>query len=280
MPKPEEIEYDEDSDEESEEDTAALEAAAKKAEERQKKMQNLRARMNQARNLNTEAANDEFRRKTEGDAEVDKREKREEHAKRKRKHEQDIAEGIAEETNGDLAVTASAASEMQKKKRKKDKNAASFGWDMFNVDTQVKTYKKRVQQVHDSFGDELQEKYQKDKEMFASNPQKLEDLQYNVVDQPTNEMRFRLQKELTVQQAKRGQFSRRRAHNDETDVDYINDRYDFVCFVTSHIHNPLCFVSTKPSHRNQVFNEKLKRSFDGFEHTTAIRQNLERGTAL
>eukprot|EP01061_Rhynchopus_euleeides_P009044 TRINITY_DN18206_c0_g1_i1.p1 TRINITY_DN18206_c0_g1~~TRINITY_DN18206_c0_g1_i1.p1 ORF type:complete len:269 (+),score=123.89 TRINITY_DN18206_c0_g1_i1:35-808(+) len=257
MPTPEEIDRevrdDDDEEEEESEEEAAAAAKAKAAEERMKRLQNLRSRVNQARNLNTEAANDEYRRKTEGEAAVEKREKKESWEARKRKSESDAAEGIVDERNDDLAVTASAAQDMRKKKRRKDGQAAGFGWDMFNVDTQVKTFKKRVKQVHESFGDDLQQQYAADTEKMALDPSRREDLENRVVDQPTAEMRMRMQKELAVTSARRGQFSRRRAHNDEGHVDYINDR-------------------------NQKFNEKLKRSFDNY--TTEIRQNLERGTAL
>lgn len=53
--------------------------------------------------------------------------------------------------------------------------------------------------------------------------------------------------------AKRNKFSRRRTHNDEADIDYINER-------------------------NMKFNAKLERYYG--EHTTQIKQNLERGTAI
>lgn len=52
---------------------------------------------------------------------------------------------------------------------------------------------------------------------------------------------------------KRYKFSRRRTHNDEADIDYINER-------------------------NMNFNKKLERFYG--EHTTQIKQNLERGTAI
>ena len=59
--------------------------------------------------------------------------------------------------------------------------------------------------------------------------------------------------ELDDAAAKRKNFSRRRAHNDDRDVDSINER-------------------------NAVFNRKVGRAFD--KYTVEIRQNLERGTAL
>ena len=48
-------------------------------------------------------------------------------------------------------------------------------------------------------------------------------------------------------------YSRRRTFHEEADVTYINKR-------------------------NEVFNKKIGRAFDGY--TAEIKQNLERGTAL
>ncbi|XP_050421899.1 pre-mRNA-splicing factor Syf2 [Adelges cooleyi] len=63
----------------------------------------------------------------------------------------------------------------------------------------------------------------------------------------------RMVDDLEKQIAKRQKFSRRRTHNDEADIDYINER-------------------------NMKFNAKLERYYG--EHTTQIKQNLERGTAI
>lgn len=52
---------------------------------------------------------------------------------------------------------------------------------------------------------------------------------------------------------KRKSFSRRRTHNDEADIDYINEK-------------------------NARFNKKLDRYYS--EHTAEIKANLERGTAI
>jgi pre-mRNA-splicing factor SYF2 len=52
---------------------------------------------------------------------------------------------------------------------------------------------------------------------------------------------------------KREQFHRRRAHNADGDIDYINDR-------------------------NMRFNKKLDRFYSTY--TKEIRDNLERGTAI
>ncbi|ETN64168.1 pre-mRNA-splicing factor Syf2 [Anopheles darlingi] len=60
-------------------------------------------------------------------------------------------------------------------------------------------------------------------------------------------------KDLEGQIAKRKKFSRRRTHNDDADIDYINEK-------------------------NARFNKKLERFYG--EHTVEIKQNLERGTAI
>lgn len=60
-------------------------------------------------------------------------------------------------------------------------------------------------------------------------------------------------KDLDGQIAKRKKYSRRRTHNDDEDISYINDR-------------------------NARFNKKLDRFYG--EYTQEIKQNLERGTAI
>ncbi|XP_058800254.1 pre-mRNA-splicing factor Syf2 [Phymastichus coffea] len=59
--------------------------------------------------------------------------------------------------------------------------------------------------------------------------------------------------DLDKQAAKREKYSRRRMHNDDADIDYINER-------------------------NAKFNQKLERFYG--EHTRETKLNLERGTAI
>ncbi|XP_011494564.1 PREDICTED: pre-mRNA-splicing factor Syf2 [Ceratosolen solmsi marchali] len=63
----------------------------------------------------------------------------------------------------------------------------------------------------------------------------------------------RMVSDLEKQIAKREKYSRRRMHNDDADIDYINER-------------------------NAKFNQKLERFYG--EHTRETKQNLERGTAI
>jgi pre-mRNA-splicing factor SYF2 len=59
--------------------------------------------------------------------------------------------------------------------------------------------------------------------------------------------------ELNNQSKKRDNFSRRRKHFDDKDIDFINER-------------------------NAIFNKKIERAFG--KYTGEIKANLERGTAL
>ncbi|KAL1122086.1 hypothetical protein AAG570_003492 [Ranatra chinensis] len=63
----------------------------------------------------------------------------------------------------------------------------------------------------------------------------------------------RMVDDLEKQINKREKYSRRRTHNDDADIDYINER-------------------------NMKFNKKLERFYG--QYTSEIKQNLERGTAV
>lgn len=63
----------------------------------------------------------------------------------------------------------------------------------------------------------------------------------------------KMAEDVEAQIAKREKFSRRRMHDDDEDIDYINER-------------------------NMQFNKKLERFYNA--HTKDIKDNLERGTAV
>ena len=71
--------------------------------------------------------------------------------------------------------------------------------------------------------------------------------------QDTPEALERLAKDVNDQVAKREKYSRRRMHDDDSDIDYINER-------------------------NMKFNQKLERFYG--KYTKDIKDNLERGTAV
>jgi len=69
----------------------------------------------------------------------------------------------------------------------------------------------------------------------------------------TPEALERLSKDIKDQEEKRQKYSRRRAHDEDSDIDYINER-------------------------NMKFNQKLERFYGSY--TKDIKDNLERGTAV
>jgi len=119
-----------------------------------------------------------------------------------------------------------------KKKQKHER----FGWDVFNDETLFSAYKKRVKNMP-----HYDEVYQKSQD----NPINEE--------KPNQERLNKLVEDIEKQEEKRKKFSRRRLHNEDDDISYINQR-------------------------NKVFNEKLQRNFGSY--TAETKYNLERGTAL
>ena len=196
--------------------------------DRKKQLADLRLKMNQGKNKNKEAALEEYQRKTEGDAVVEERKKREAWLERKAESERDEAANVVQKINPDLNVTAAHAEVKEKRRLKKEQNQAAFGWEMFNIESQVQTYKKRLKNVRESFSD------------IEGGGSNAADLEFGVVSQPTSEMRDRLKAELSVTLDRRGKFSRRRGFDENASVSYINER-------------------------NKKFNDKLTRSFDTTE---------------
>ncbi|CAB1330788.1 unnamed protein product [Coregonus sp. 'balchen'] len=70
---------------------------------------------------------------------------------------------------------------------------------------------------------------------------------------PSKEGIDRMVDDVEKQIEKRAKYSRRRAYNDDADIDYINER-------------------------NAKFNKKAERFYG--KYTAEIKQNLERGTAV
>lgn len=73
------------------------------------------------------------------------------------------------------------------------------------------------------------------------------------VHQDSKDAVERMAKDVEAQIAKRDKFHRRRMHDDDADIDYINER-------------------------NMKFNKKLERFYN--DYTKDIKDNLERGTAV
>merc|ERR1712214_125916 len=99
-----------------------------------------------------------------------------------------------------------------------------------------------------------------DMQTYAENKEKAGEAFYATVGtvvhgvhKDTQEAIDKMAADVEAQKAKRDKFSRRRRHNPDNDIDYINER-------------------------NMKFNQKCERFYG--EYTKDIKDNLERGTAV
>ncbi|KAL3843354.1 hypothetical protein ACJIZ3_000757 [Penstemon smallii] len=139
--------------------------------------------------------------------------------------------------------------EMAETKYKKwDKEPAPDGWDVFNQKTLYNAYKKRTKNVNVDL-----DEYNKMKESDPEFYREASSLQYGKAPKISDDKIDKMVKELKDRDEKSRSFSRRRKYREEKDIDSINDR-------------------------NEHFNKKIERAFG--KYTLEIKNNLERGTAL
>nr|GEX92370.1 hypothetical protein [Tanacetum cinerariifolium] len=134
------------------------------------------------------------------------------------------------------------------KYKKWEKEPAPGGWDVFNQKTLYDAHKKRTKKMDIDL-----EEYNKMKEADPEFYREASSLQYGKAPKVSEDKIERMAKELKDRDEKRSTFSRRRKFHEEKDIDSINDR-------------------------NEHFNKKIERAFG--RYTLEIKNNLERGTAL
>ncbi|KAK8968611.1 hypothetical protein KSP40_PGU018568 [Platanthera guangdongensis] len=212
--------------------------------ERQKKLFDLRLKMNEARKANQMAMVTE-KRKSEGDSEA--------RGVSKEKWLEDRKKKIVKllDSNGlDLkkAYMLDTQESAEAKYKKWEKDPAPSGWDVFNQRTLYNAYKKRTKNIEVDM-----DAYNRAKEADPEFYRDAASLQYGKASKIPEENIDKMVKELKDREAKRNSFSRRRKFHEEKDIDSINDR-------------------------NEHFNKKIERAFG--KYTLEIKNNLERGTAL
>lgn len=144
-----------------------------------------------------------------------------------------------------LNISAIEAEKMERKKKKKNPDK---GFSDFEAAT-VRQYNRLVKNMTPRDMDQYEEQKEKYGDAFyGGNHVIIHGLHEDRKDAIDN-----MVKDLEDQITKREKYSRRRTHNDDADIDYINER-------------------------NAKFNKKLDRFYG--EHTAEIKQNLERGTAV
>lgn len=156
------------------------------------------------------------------------------------------SEGVDFERQKMLEIQADDAERWEKKKRSKVNEDPGFsGYEAATA----RSYNNSVKNMrHDS--DEYNSlKEEMGEEAFYAG----KDTIIQGLHKDSKESVDRMVTDLKKKIDKRDKYSRRRRHDDDADVDYINER-------------------------NMKFNKKLERFYG--QYTTEIKQNLERGTAV
>lgn len=216
--------------------------------ERERRLMELRMRMNQGRQSNTKEVVEEQKRNSDPDYAKKKAEEafQKAEAKREAKGSSD-ARPLALPAGKEYLLETAEKHEMKEGKKKRG-NPDAFGWDVFNQDSLYRAHDKRLKTV------EFDEKGYKDQKAFIESGNDVNaGLFAGFGFQASDEGKDRLVAALDKQAAARQKFQRRRETVDDEEVTYVNDR-------------------------NRHFNQKIQRAFGAY--TAETRQNLERGTAL
>ena len=215
---------------------------------RERKLFELRLKLNESRVANRHAVVEEKKREEAPEAyEKAQKARREERGEKAR--EEALAKRGVDTAQKHLMETAERAAETYAQQAKKQKRGASGG-EVFSKHNLFNAYEKRTQNVP-SVDDEA---YARSKAADPNHAAGANTLAYGTAGAKVPaENVDRMVAELEAQKRKRAEFSRRRVHREAKDVTHINDR-------------------------NEHFNKKLDRAYG--DHTAEIKANLERGTAL
>lgn len=161
------------------------------------------------------------------------------------KRQQAAADGLDYDRVKMLEVSAVDAERQSRKKR--DRTNPDVGFSDFEQAT-ARQYNRLVKEIKPDF-----EAYEKAKKELGPAFYAERDTVVHGLHKDSPDAVNRMVEDLHKQIDKREKYSRRRRHDDDADIDYINER-------------------------NMRFNKKLERFYG--QYTTEIKQNLERGTAV
>ncbi|CAB3980877.1 Pre-mRNA-splicing factor syf2 [Paramuricea clavata] len=221
-------------------------SAANKRAERLKKLKELHLRRNEARKMNYQEVVEEDRKK-KLPANWEAKQKRVDWELQDHKARAEAeAQGEDYDRLKMLEVTAEDAEKLDK--RKKRKKNADVGFSDYAA-AQQRQYSRLVKQMKPDLAEYQEQKEKLGEQMYPT----ANNISYGGEGKVSKEGVDRMVADLEKQIDKRSKYSRRRAHCDEADISFINER-------------------------NMNFNKKLSRFYD--QYTGEIRQNLERGTAI
>ncbi|XP_053570092.1 pre-mRNA-splicing factor syf2 [Bombina bombina] len=238
------IEDDEEVSSEEESSVSAEDSAAQKREERLRKFRELHLKRNEARKLNhQEVVEEDKRQKLPSNWEARKA-RLEWELKEEEKKKECAAKGIDYHRAKLLEISAEDAERWERKKKRKNPD---LGFSDYAA-AQLRQYQRLTRQIKPDM-----EEYETQKEQHGENFYPTSNSLYHGTHVPSKEGVDRMVADLDKQIEKREKYSRRRAYNDDADIDYINER-------------------------NAKFNKKAERFYG--KYTAEIKQNLERGTAV
>ncbi|KAF6019072.1 hypothetical protein EB796_022627 [Bugula neritina] len=224
---------------------ASTSAESSKQDERLKRLRELHLKRNEARKLNHGEVVEEDKRNKEPvniEAKRKRLEWEEQEAERKR---QCKAKGQDYDRMKVLDIQADEA-ERDFHKRKKAQPITGFS-------TYEEMTARQNTRLTKAFKPDMKEYAEKKEKMGDSFYADVNTLGLEEMHKDTEDGIDRMVNDLEKQIEKRSKYTRRRTHDEDADIDYINTR-------------------------NAKFNQKLERFYG--KYTTEIKQNLERGTAL
>nr|CAG4643525.1 EOG090X0ECA [Ilyocryptus agilis] len=212
--------------------------------ERMKKLRELHLRRNEARKKNhTEVVEEDRRSKLPANYEAKK-------ARADWILDDDARRREAAEKGEDynrVKLLNVGADEAERKERKNRKRNPDTGFADFEQAT-IRQHSRLIKEIKPNM-----EEYEKMKEQLGDAFYAGKNTIVHGLHKDTPDAVNRMVEDLHKQIDKREKYSRRRRHDDDAEIDYINER-------------------------NMRFNKKLDRFYGEF--TTEIKQNLERGTAI
>ncbi|ESO06393.1 hypothetical protein HELRODRAFT_184929 [Helobdella robusta] len=213
--------------------------------DRLSRLRNLHLKMNEARKMNNQEVMEEDR-KSKLPANWEAKQSRVEYEEEQEKLKKEL-EARGEDYNI-VKMRNWTAEEVEHWERKKKKKNPDTGFADFEQ-ASYRQYQRLTKQMKPNLKEYTEEKEKLGEEVFYAGTNTLGTTEHK----DTPEAISRMVEDLDKQIAKRAKYSRRRIHDEDDDIDYINER-------------------------NMKFNKKLERFYG--QYTAEIKQNLERGTAI
>jgi len=220
-------------------------SAKEKYAERMKKLRDLHMKRNEARKLNHKEVVEEDRRNKEPKNEEARKRRAEYILKEEEEKAACLAAGKDWEIEKLRNLSAEDADAIEKRKNSKinpDKGFSNFEQGTF------RKYQGLVKQIKPDMEHYNETKERMGESFYAGSGSAVQGQQKDSQDAIS-----RMALDVQKQKEKREKFSRRRRHDPDADIDYINER-------------------------NMKFNQKLERFYGSY--TKEIKDNLERGTAV